>query len=637
MPAQRAAANFAEFREAIANDRGTAKGQQYIAAPCGIAPDDAKHNGTETMRGAIGKPHRCKECVLPAAFVGLDADKRKETDAPEVASLTPESFAALVAIVGRYSGIVYTTASHATALPRCRVVLELDQAAPRAERIRASLAIRARIDKAMKAAGYGHVPWDSACDRPEQPLFLPVTDSHVYMLDGAPLCLGELLADIPEKPTQGAHDAPHGPPVTTPTRYALAALDSALRAIAACPEHDRNNLLNKEAHGLGGFVPSGQLPQTLIEAALIDATERAGWATPEANRTKIRDGIASGILEPRGDGLPAPDAAALLRNAGMQLPASNDEWGFVWGDEMTSPARLKPSEWAIRKVLPLECTGLMFGAWGTCKTFVAIDMAGCIANGLDWHGKPTQQGTVFYLAGEGETGFARRMRAWEIANKASMAGMAFREMPQIRKPQELARLVTTIAGLAKERGAPRLIVLDTLFTALAGGQENDGKDMGEIFEAMKLMRQQFRCAVLTIHHTGHDGDRARGHSSMPAGVDVQFYLKARASGGATQLELANPKQKDGKQHPLIFLTAESVEITGLVDEDGETESSLVIRAPTADMLASMREKEDAKAPDKPDLLPIALDLRARGHTLEQIAQQIGRDKGTVSRWFKDAA
>jgi hypothetical protein len=312
---------------------------------------------------------------------------------------------------------------------------------------------------------------------------------------------------------------------------------------------------------------------------------------------------------------------------------------FTWGDKMTSPENLRPSEWTIRKVLPKECTGLLFGGWGTCKTFLAIDWAGCIANGIPWHGRPTQQGTVFYLAGEGEGGFGRRMRAWELAYGGSMSKLAFREMPDVRDKAEFEALIEAIDAMAAERGAPRLIVIDTLFTALNGGEENNGRDMGEVFKAMRTLRQKFQCAVLAVHHTGHDGDRARGHSSMPAGVDVQFYIKAKdRPDGSVLLELANPKQKDGKKQAAVFLTTESVELTGLIDDDGEVETSLVIRAPAEDLLQGMLEDQASAAISPAELKAQAMALKARGLTLDQIGTKLGRDKSTVSRWLnKDAA
>lgn len=295
-PEQRVAGSWDEFMDAIDTDRGTAKGQQWIAGPCAVAPDDDHHRNGGTngsFAKAIGRPHRCKRCVEPRRFIGLDVDD----------GLTPEAFAALVDHLQRYRGMVYTTASHKPEAPRCRVVLELDMPAPRAELIEATEAIRGRVGAAL--ADYGPLPWDDACDKPEQPLYLPVTDSSVYRLEGEALVLAELLAERPVKAAKApkAGNLASLPRATGATRYALAALDSAVRKVATMPEGNRNELINKEAFGLGGFVPSGQLDAATIEAALVRATEAAGWNEPERTRQKIIDGINAGSLAPRTDGL----------------------------------------------------------------------------------------------------------------------------------------------------------------------------------------------------------------------------------------------------------------------------------------------------------------------------------------------
>ncbi|MDH5829793.1 AAA family ATPase [Luteimonas sp. M1R5S18] len=347
------------------------------------------------------------------------------------------------------------------------------------------------------------------------------------------------------------------------------------------------------------------------------------------------------LLQRRNEGklpflLPADEIEAAFRAELEGLAVDSRLQGFTWGDALTSPANLKPSSWAIHKVLPTECTGLLYGSWGTCKTFLAIDWAGAIANGSPWQGRATKPGTVFYLAGEGEGGFARRLRAWEIGNGGAMANLAFREMPNVRNAHELAALLVDIDQLAVERGDPALIVLDTLFTALNGGEENSGKDMGEVFQAMRAMRQRFKCAVLAVHHTGHDGDRARGHSSMPAGVDVQFYIKRlKFDGPGHALELTNPKQKDGREGDPILLCTESVPLPGLVDECGNVESSLVIRSPTQKLVENMKAKADGAREDLAVMQARAVELKAQGYTLKQIGEELGRDKATISRWLKD--
>lgn len=441
-----------------------------------------------------------------------------------------------------------------------------------------------------------------------------------------PYSRDQIFGALSAGPRQASPAAP-----TTATEYADEATLRDLRSALTALRADERELWIAVGSALRGLGDAGRALWLEWSQTSPKWEPRAAqtWDTLRNDRTGFRAVFtraqAAGWVNPLAG---SPAAATKPRTTGD---------AFTWGDDMTSPQNLRPSEWTIRKVLPTECTGLVYGAWGTCKTFVLIDMAGCIANGIDWHGKKTQAGTVFYLAGEGHGGFARRMAAWEAGNGASMARVAFRTMPEVRKPDELAAVADEIERLASERGTPRLIVLDTLFTALDGGDENSGRDMGEVFRAMRDLRDRFRCAVIAVHHTGHDGDRARGHSSMPAGVDVQFFLKRKKGpGDSTALELANPKQKDGKEHAPLFLTTELVPIPGLLDEEGEQESSLVIRAPTADMVAAMQaEKDEGESLDS--LKAKAADLRRKGMTFEQIGEVVGRDKGTVSRWFKEGS
>jgi hypothetical protein len=226
-----------------------------------------------------------------------------------------------------------------------------------------------------------------------------------------------------------------------------------------------------------------------------------------------------------------------------------------------------------------------------------IDMALSIAHGVPWQGMETKKRAVIYLAGEGEQGFAKRLLAWSLEHDLpAPSNFAFRQIPRVQDAAELSKAIDTVRRIASERGDVGLIVIDTLFTALDGGDENSGKDMGLVISAMKRLRVEFGAAIITVHHTGKVGESARGHSSLPSGMDVMFYAKP----GPTPLtvEITNPKQKDGAEHPTMLLQA-TVKPLGIVGEDGETETSLVLTNPTGAILetykARTKQTEEAVA------------------------------------------
>jgi len=363
-PVQHVAPDFAAFRDAILADRAKAKGQQYIAAP--FAPDPA----------LAGQPHRNKACALPRRFVGLDVD-----------GATPAAFAAAILHLQRYSGLAYTTASHTSAAPRFRVVLELDMPAPRAELIAASRAIRARIDAALAEEGHAALPWDDSCDRPEQPLYLPLVDAQSYVMDGAPLVLGELLADLPQQAVQDAPQAPRAASAVEPTAWALHALDKAVRAVAAAPEGDRNNVLNRESYGMGGFVATGQLSAPVVEAALFDATQRAGYATPDADRRKIAEGVRAGMASPRTDGLPA---------AANDAPKGGHLVEVALADVMQ--AKPAPPRFVITPIIPRNVATLLGGHGGLGKSMLGLTLCAHVGAGRGWGPFAVEQGRAVFVS-----------------------------------------------------------------------------------------------------------------------------------------------------------------------------------------------------------------------------------------------
>ena len=99
---------------------------------------------------------------------------------------------------------------------------------------------------------------------------------------------------------------------------------------------------------------------------------------------------------------------------------------------------------------------------------------------------------------------------------------------------------------AAESTQPRLIVIDTLSRALAGGDENSPKDMGSFILNVGKLMNATDGAVLAIHHCGKDEARGmRGHSSLLGAVDTELEIVRRFAEDKSA-SITITKQKDGE-------------------------------------------------------------------------------------------
>jgi RecA-family ATPase len=79
------------------------------------------------------------------------------------------------------------------------------------------------------------------------------------------------------------------------------------------------------------------------------------------------------------------------------------------------------------------------------------------------------------------------------------------------------------ASIREQAGAPAAVVIDTLNRSLAGSESSD-EDMAAYIKAADAIRDAFNCAVVIVHHCGHEGTRPRGHSSLMGALDAQVAV-----------------------------------------------------------------------------------------------------------------
>jgi hypothetical protein len=219
---------------------------------------------------------------------------------------------------------------------------------------------------------------------------------------------------------------------------------------------------------------------------------------------------------------------------------------------------------------------VLFGAPASYKSFLALDWALSIAHGVDWNERPVMQGTVVYLALEGQTGLATRSEAWHRERGLKETDAPFYAVTTpislADEAGDLELLMDGIDdGLAGEM--PSMVVVDTLARSFVGKDENSSTDMGVFVRNMDLLIERYDCTVLVVHHSGKQAERGmRGSSSLRGAVSSEFELIKEV--GTQTVALHVRKQKDVEEAEQQWLTAR--EVSWVQSAFGEERTSLIL-------------------------------------------------------------
>jgi len=267
---------------------------------------------------------------------------------------------------------------------------------------------------------------------------------------------------------------------------------------------------------------------------------------------------------------------------------------------------MRPPQWLLRGMLERDTFALVFGDPGCGKSFLAIDWACRIATGTPWRGHAVKGGPVIYIAGEGQLGFGRRIRAWSEHHGVSLTGIPLYVAPAvaITEPGQLIQLATAIDA---EAGQPSLIILDTLARCFGGGDENATQDMSRFVSACDALRRRYSCTILVVHHTGHgDKSRARGAIALKAALDAEYRLANDHS-----LLLTATKMKDAETPAPLTMQLTTVDLPGLADDYGNPVTSAAIEVCDADTAAIVSKVNAAMAGMRGKWQTIGLNIAHR--------------------------
>lgn len=240
--------------------------------------------------------------------------------------------------------------------------------------------------------------------------------------------------------------------------------------------------------------------------------------------------------------------------------------------------KLPQPESLIEGIIDKGTVSMLNGFRGTGKSFLALDWACSIATGIEWLGHGTEHGRVLYVAAEGGYGQSRRVDAWEAEHEAEIDDEWFHMYPQpiqFAQADQIARLRELASVESYD-----LIIIDTLARSTVGLEENSAKDMGLFVDELYRLRDALgnsETAILVIHHTGYEMNRARGSSSLEAAMDTVFTVKCEGGDNPRPhegMKLINTKQKDRAQHADIYMKLLPFQDSAVINETDAPEDAV---------------------------------------------------------------
>ncbi|MBL8577766.1 MAG: AAA family ATPase [Mesorhizobium sp.] len=275
------------------------------------------------------------------------------------------------------------------------------------------------------------------------------------------------------------------------------------------------------------------------DRAKIDHRQLArDWARFGAPNVAQREKV-EGYFEPAGETAGATGSV-------FGGPTTDDVFAtLTLSDLLTMPDPV----FVIDRHIPERSLGFLYGEPGAKKSFIALDWALHLAYGRDnWHGDPIRtksEGHVLYLAGEGAAGMKRRARAWlqhRGIDETDPHQSHFHLLPHsvnLMRPEDVSKLVRTLRKSIG--GQVAAVVVDTVSRSMPGADENLQKEMTRFVQACDLIKQQFGCVVLGVHHASRNGVM-RGSTVLQGAGDFVFRLDCKKGKLAGRLHCE--KQKD---------------------------------------------------------------------------------------------
>ncbi|MCZ9883710.1 AAA family ATPase [Arthrobacter sp. B2a2-09] len=302
-------------------------------------------------------------------------------------------------------------------------------------------------------------------------------------------------------------------------------------------------------------------------------------------------------------------------------------------------------DWLVEDKIHRSGLFQIFGASYTGKTLVVLDLVMSWCAGLDnWQGYRLNNGgepqEAVYVAAEGGAALSVHVDAWLKYHKdidpSRLDGLVFLDggdgdhmflgvgKSDVEAKDSWTRLLYEVAELDLN---PSLVVFDTQIDLAPGVDENSNTDMVGVLREVKRLGDTAGFMAVVVHHTGHDGNKARGASGMMGKCDAQAKLTSIGEkSGKAKLEWTKVKGRAVPQDSISY------HIQGYRDIPGfDSEGAVCV---PLDKTAAAYSEISSKRPTD-DTVRLIMNALTNGElSVRALSEAVGIDRNTKA--FKDA-
>lgn len=312
---------------------------------------------------------------------------------------------------------------------------------------------------------------------------------------------------------------------------------------------------------------SGQRRKNVTMATVIRMAKEAGYRAPGLTADELCNLVEEEAGKwPHSEGVRTPEGFT----GKFPVHAAGD------------PILHQPLEWHIKGVIPKSDLIVLFGASGSGKSFIALDIVAAIARGVAWQGHRVTNAKAVIIAAEGAGAAGKRISAYckrHNINEAELDLGIITVPPDVLKDFDIAELAKALKTARAD-----IFVIDTFAQVTPGANENSSEDMGLALSNIRKITAATGATALVVHHAGKDAGRgARGWSGIRAAADAELEVSYNDNGRLLKIT----KMKDGEDSLAWGFRLNVIDLS--VDIDGDPETSCVVEYMPAPL---QRQKAD---------------------------------------------